>query len=130
MPDSLKISTTALDNTATNPYKIPQTTPNNNARWERMRRAIKLNKLMAARPRAKAGSQRSNGGEEIPPVGRPKTKIRPTDSGSRPHHNSSSEEMLRPWYQADKGKVSIKDSTKMGWTINKVPKPSAISCRP
>src|SRR5699024_8488118 len=78
----------------------------------------------------KAGNQRSNGGEVMPPVGRPKTKITPTDTVSRPHHTSSSEDMRRPWYQAAKGKVSIKDSTKMGWTINKVPKPSAISCRP
>src|SRR5699024_12625645 len=67
MPDSLKISTTALDNTATNPYKIPQTTPNNSARWERMRRAIKHNRPMAARPRAKDGTHSHNAGEAIHP---------------------------------------------------------------
>src|SRR5699024_3721875 len=88
MPDSLKISTTALDNTATNPYKIPQTTPNNSARWERMRRAIKLNRPMAARPRAKAGNQRSNGGEVKPPDGRTETELTHTKTVSRAAHNS------------------------------------------
>src|SRR5699024_12495535 len=40
------------------------------------------------------------------------------------------EDMRLLWYQAAKGKVSMRDTTRMGWTINRLPKAGAICCRP
>src|SRR5699024_3720727 len=92
---AVKVSTTELDKMYTNPYKTPHTTPSNSARWERMRCAATPKASITAPPMAKAGSQRSSGGDVIPPVGRPKTKIMPTDKVKRLHQKSSSEDMRR-----------------------------------
>jgi len=54
----------------------------------------------------------------------------PTAMVSAMDQKTSWKGILRPEYHADSGRVNIKDSTKMGWTTSKVPKPSAITCRP